>query len=319
MLAGQERAGVEVLAAAEEFTLPRRLGWFLLVRRFIRRKPLGVFGLAVVLLMAAAAAGAPWLCRYDAEETFRVANPDYVPGSGEPEEMLDSRSGPSWEHWFGTDQFGRDNYSRVIWGARRSLGVGLGALLFAIIFGTTIGIVSAYYRGWFDMLVQRIMDSIQAFPAMFILLLLVSLTERNLITLTMGLGFVVITAAQRIVRSAVLSAREDPHVEAARAVGCSPVRLMAVHILPNVAAPIIVIFSIGIASVILAEAALAFLGLAPIEPPSWGMMLDEGRRYMTSQPSTMLVGGAAITLTVMGFNLAGDALRDILDPRIRLS
>jgi peptide/nickel transport system permease protein len=310
---------VEILAAAEELAQPQRPGWLSLVGRFIRRKPLGAFGLAVVLVMAAAAAGAPWLCRYDAEETFRVANPSYVPGSAEPEERLDSRSGPSWEHWFGTDQFGRDNYSRVIWGARRSLGVGLGALLFAIIFGTTIGIVSAYFRGWFDMLVQRIMDSIQAFPAMFILLLLVSLTERNLITLTMGLGFVVVTAAQRIVRSAVLSAREDPHVEAARAIGCSPVRLMAVHILPNVAAPIIVIFSIGIASVILAEAALAFLGLAPIEPPSWGMMLDEGRRYMTSQPSTMLVGGAAITLTVMGFNLAGDALRDILDPRIRLS
>jgi peptide/nickel transport system permease protein len=319
VLAGQERAEVEVLAAAEEFAQPQRPGWLLLVGRFIRRKPLGAFGLAVVLVMAAAAAGAPWLCRYDAEEAFRVANPSYVPGSAEPEERLDSRSGPSWEHWFGTDQFGRDNYSRVVWGARRSLGVGLGALLFAIIFGTTIGIVSAYFRGWFDMLVQRIMDSIQAFPAMLILLLLVSLTERNLITLTMGLGFVVVTAAQRIVRSAVLSAREDPHVEAARAIGCSPIRLMAVHILPNVAAPIIVIFSIGIASVILAEAALAFLGLAPIEPPSWGMMLDEGRRYMISQPSTMLAGGAAITLTVMGFNLAGDALRDILDPRIRLS
>jgi peptide/nickel transport system permease protein len=319
VLAGQERAEVEVLAAAEELVLPRRPGWLFLVGRFVRRKPLGAFGLAVVLLMAAAAAGAPWLCRYDAEETFRVANPNYLPGSMEPAKRLDNCSGPSWRHWFGTDKFGRDNYARVVWGARRSLGVGLGALLFAIIFGTTIGIVSAYFRGWFDMLVQRIMDSIQAFPAMFILLLLVSLTERSLITLTLGLGFVVITGTQRIVRSAVLSAREDPHVEAARAIGCSPFRLMAVHILPNVAAPIIVIFSIGIASVILAEAALAFLGLAPIEPPSWGMMLDEGRGYMTSQPSTMLAGGGAITLTVMGFNLAGDALRDILDPRIGLS
>jgi peptide/nickel transport system permease protein len=319
VLAGQERVGVEVLAAAEELALPRQPGWLFLVGRFIRRKPLGAFGLAVVLLMAAAAAGAPWLCRYDAEEAFRIANPDYLPGSAQPAEKLDNRAGPSWRHWFGTDQLGRDNYARVIWGARRSLGVGLGAMLFAIIFGTTIGIVSAYYRGWFDMFVQRIMDSIQAFPAMFILLLLVSLTQLNLVTLSVGLGFVVITSAQRIVRSAVLSAREDPHVEAARAIGCSPIRLMAVHILPNVAAPIIVIFSIGIASVILAEAALAFLGLAPMEPPSWGMMLDEGRRYMTSQPSTMLAGGAAITLTVMGFNLAGDALRDILDPRIRLT
>ncbi|MCJ7510345.1 MAG: ABC transporter permease [Dehalococcoidia bacterium] len=319
MLAGQERAGVEVLAAAEELALPRQPGWLFLVGRFIRRKPLGAFGLAVVLLMAVAAAGAPWLSRYDAEEFFRVANPNYLPGSLESAEKLDSRSGPSWRHWFGTDQLSRDNYARVVWGARRSLGVGLGAMLFAIIFGTTIGIVSAYYRGWLDMFVQRIMDSIQAFPAMFILLLLVSLTQLNLVTLSLGLGFVVITSAQRIVRSAVLSAREDPHVEAARAIGCSPIRLMTVHILPNVAAPIIVIFSIGIASVILAEAALAFLGLAPIEPPSWGMMLDEGRRYMTSQPSTMLAGGAAITLAVMGFNLAGDALRDILDPRIRLT
>jgi peptide/nickel transport system permease protein len=318
VLAGQQRAEVEVLVAAEELQLPRRPGWLLLVGRFVRRKPLGAFGVAVVLVMAAAAAGAPWLSRYDPEETFRVANANYLPGSVEPEEMLDSRSGPSWKHWFGTDQLGRDNYARVVWGARRSLGVGLGALLFAIIFGTTIGIVSAYFRGWFDMLAQRIMDSIQAFPPMLILLLLVSLTQRNLITLTLGLGFVVITGAQRIVRAAVLSAREDPHVEAARAIGCSPFRLMTVHILPNVAAPIIVIFSIGIAGVILAEAALAFLGLAPIEPPSWGMMLNEGRSYMTSQPSTMLAGGAAITLTVMGFNLAGDALRDILDPRIRL-
>jgi peptide/nickel transport system permease protein len=317
VLAGQQRAEVEVLVAAEELQLPRRPGWLFLVGRFVRRKPLGAFGVAVVLLMAAAAAGAPYLSRYDPEETFRVTNANYVPGSMQPEETLDSRSGPSWKHWFGTDQLGRDNYARVVWGARRSLGVGLGALLFAIIFGTTIGIVSAYFRGWFDMFTQRIMDSIQAFPPMLILLLLVALTQRNLITLTLGLGFVVITGAQRIVRAAVLSAREDPHVEAARAIGCSPFRLMTVHILPNVAAPIIVIFSIGIAGVILAEAALAFLGLAPIEPPSWGMMLNEGRSYMMSQPATMLAGGAAITLTVMGFNLAGDALRDILDPRIR--
>jgi len=268
--------------------------------------------------MSLAAGAAPWLARYDAEENFYVSNPAYAPGSFEPQEKLYARTGPSLRHWFGTDQFGRDNYARVVWGARRSLGVALGALLFAIILGTTIGIVSGYYRGWLDMLLQRLMDSIQAFPAMFILLLLVALTESNLVTLSMGLGFVALASVQRIIRSAVLTAREEPHVEAARAIGCSPARLMAVHILPNVATPIIVVFSIGLGSIILAEAALAFLGLAPIEPPSWGMMLNEGRGYMQNQPSTMLAGGLAITLTVLGFNLAGDALRDFLDPRIRL-
>jgi len=318
VLAGQEEAGLEVLVAAQEPAAPSELGWLGLVGRFIRRKPLGAFGIGVVLVLSLAAGAAPWLSRYDAEETFRVANPAYAPGSFQPQEKLYARAGPSLRHWFGTDQFGRDNYARVVWGARRSLGVALGALLFAIIFGTTIGIVSGYYRGWLDMLLQRLMDSIQAFPAMFILLLLVALTESNLVTLSMGLGFVALASVQRIIRSAVLTAREEPHVEAARAIGCGPVRLMAVHILPNVATPIIVVFSIGLGSIILAEAALAFLGLAPIEPPSWGMMLDEGRAYMTNQPSTMLAGGLAITLAVLGFNLAGDALRDFLDPRIRL-
>lgn len=318
MLTGQEEAGLGVLVAAQEPYAAGQQSWLRLIGRFIRHKPLGTFGIGVVLVLSLAAGAAPWLSRYDAEETFRVANAAYTPGSFEPQQKLDARAGPSFKHWFGTDQFGRDNYARVVWGARRSLGVALGALIFAIAFGTAIGIISGYFRGWVDMLLQRLMDSVQAFPAMFILLLLVALTESNLVTLSMGLGFVALASVQRIIRSAVLTAREEPHVEAARAIGCSALRLMWVHILPNVATPIIVVFSIGLGSIILAEAALAFLGLAPIEPPSWGMMLDEGRGYMTNQPSTMLAGGLAITLTVLGFNLAGDALRDFLDPRIRL-
>ena len=317
MLMGQEEAGLGVLTAGQELYAPGP-GWLRLVGRFIRRKPLGAFGIGVVLVMSLAAGAAPWLSRYDAEERFLTANPAYAPGTFEPEQKQDARAGPSLKHWFGTDQGGRDNYARLVWGARRSLGVALGALLFAILFGTSIGIVSGYYRGWLDMVLQRLMDSIQAFPAMLILLLLVALTKSSLVTLSMGLGFVALASVQRIIRSAVLTAREEPHVEAARAIGCSAPRLMCVHILPNVAAPIIVVFSIGLGSIILADAALAFLGLAPIEPPSWGMMLNEGRGYMNSQPSTMLAAGLAITLTVLGFNLAGDALRDFLDPRIRL-
>ncbi|MDP2949488.1 MAG: ABC transporter permease [Chloroflexota bacterium] len=318
MLAGQQRAEAGALAAAEELFLPRRLGWLDVVGRFVRRKPLGAFGFVVILMLAAAAGGAPWLSRYDAEDWFMVSNPSYLPGSLQPERVRDTRADPSWRHWFGTDQFGRDNYARVIWGARRSLGIGMGALAFAVFFGSTIGIVSAYFRGWLDTFIQRIMDSIQAFPALMILLLLVSVTEPGLRAVAVGLGFVTVTGVQRIVRSTVLSAREDPYVEAARVVGCSDLRLMVVHILPNVTTPIIVIFSIGLGTVILAEAALSFLGLAPVGA-SWGMMLEEGRAYMVTQPWTALSGGAAITLTVMGFNLAGDALRDVLDPRLRLT
>ncbi len=320
MLAGQQRLEAEALTAAEGLVLPRRMGWLGLLGRFLRRKPLGAFGFAVILVLAVAALGAPWLSRYETEEWFLAPNPRYAPGSlDQPEMVRDSQAGPSWEHWFGTDRFARDNYARVVWGARRSLGIALGAVLFATVFGTIIGVASAYFGSWLDLLVQRVMDSIQAFPAMLILLLLVSLLEPSLGIILVGLGFVTITGVQRIVRSAVLSSREEPYVEAARAIGCSDFRLMVVHILPNVAAPIIVIISIGVGTVILAEASLAFLGLAPVEPPSWGMMLDEGRNYMFNQPATMLAGGLAITLTVLGFNLAGDALRDILDPRIRLT
>jgi peptide/nickel transport system permease protein len=320
VLAQRQRVEAEALTAAEELVPPRRMGWLALVGRFVRRKPLGAFGFAVILVLAVAALGAPWLSRYEAEEWFMVANPSYAPGSlDQPEMVRDTRADPSWKHWFGTDRFGRDNYARVIWGARRSLGIGLGAVFFAAAFGTIIGVASAYFGGWLDLLMQRIMDSIQAFPAMLILLLLVSLLEPSLGIILVGLGFVTITGVQRIVRSAVLSSREEPYVEAARAIGCSDLRLMVVHILPNVVAPIIVIISIGVGTVILAEAALAFLGLGPVEPPSWGMMLDEGRGYMFNQPATMLTGGLAITLAVLGFNLAGDALRDVLDPRIRLT
>ena len=171
MLSGQEGGWPGGPGRRPGAYAPAQLSWLRLIGRFIRHKPLGMFGVGVVLVMSLAAGAAPWLSRYDAEENFYVANPAYAPGTFEPEQKLYARTGPSLRHWFGTDQFGRDNYARVVWGARRSLGVALGALLFAIIFGTSIGIVSGYYRGWLDMLLQRLMDSIQAFPAMFILLL----------------------------------------------------------------------------------------------------------------------------------------------------
>ena len=218
MLAGHRRVKVEALTAAEELIPPRRMGWLGLLGRFLRHKPLGAFGFAVILVLTVAALGAPWLARYETEEWFLVPNSRYAPGSlDQPEMVRDTQAGPSWKHWFGTDRFGRDNYARVIWGARRSLGIALGAVLFATVFGTIIGVTSAYFGSWLDLFVQRIMDSIQAFPAMLILLLLVSLLEPSLGIILIGLGFVTITGVQRIVRSAVLSSREEPYVEIGRA------------------------------------------------------------------------------------------------------
>ena len=205
--------------------------------------------------------------------------------------------------------------------ARRSLFVGLWALMFATVIGTAVGVVSAYFRGWFDTIVQRIMDAFQAFPALLILILLVSLRPPSLTILAFGLGFVGVTSVQRIVRGVVLSTREQPFVEAARVIGATDLRTMVFHILPNIMAPIIVVFSIGLGAVILAEAALAFIAPQRVpQDPSWGIMLQQTRAYLPPEAEGYhtLAAGGAIVLAVLGFNLAGDALRDVLDPRLRV-
>lgn len=330
----EERVGAAVPLPAQEWVLPERPSVFVTIGRFIRRKPLGAFGFLIVLILLAMTLGfpkaefgwpaltdrplgfelgQPWLARYDADDTF------YKPETG----GIASWEEPSADHWLGTDRGGRDTYSRVVWGARRSLFVGLWALAFAVVAGTFVGVVSAYFRGWFDTVLQRFMDALQAFPALLILLLLLSLFPPDLTVLAFGLGFVGVTSVQRIVRGVVLSTREQPYIEAARVLGASDVRTMVFHILPNIMAPIIVIFSIGLGAVILAEAALAFI--APQRVPqdaagvSWGLMLNEGRFFMLDVGVWLTVfSGGAIALAVLGFNLAGDALRDVLDPRLRL-
>ncbi|MBI1885770.1 MAG: ABC transporter permease [Chloroflexi bacterium] len=333
---GQGEAQPGVIAIEREFVLPPKVGVLVWVGRFIRRKPLGAFGFLLVIFLLAMTLGtpfsdgdgdgktefglalphqplgfelgAPWIAVYDQEQNFR--NEDG---------RIASFAAPSLAHPFGTDRFGRDNWSRVVWGARRSLFVGLWALTLATVAGTAIGVVSAYFRGWLDTLIQRVMDAVQSFPALLILLFILAITDPELQVLAIGLGFVGITSVQRIVRSVVLSTREQTYVEAARVIGATDMRTMVFHILPNIMSAIIVIFSIGLGAVILAEAAVAFI--APQRVPqgaSWGLMLDDGRAFMLDSPWTALVSAAAISLTVTGFNLAGDALRDVLDPRLRL-
>jgi len=304
----------------QEWVLPRRQPWWVTARRLAVRKPLGTFGLLVIVLLVVAAVGAPVFARYDARQIFQRPDPNYQPGVFNPQAlgptMVDRAAAPSAAHWFGTDSSGQDTWSWVIWGARRSLGIGVGALAISITAGALAGIVSAYFGGWVDMLLQRLMDALQVFPALLLLILIGMYIGFDIRNLILALGIVGISQVSRIVRGTVLSLREMPYVEAARVLGASDLRTMIHHILPNTAAPIIVVFTIGLGSVIIAEAGLSFLGLTP-PGISWGQMLNEGRNFIRTSPWQAVFSGLAITLAVLAFNLAGDALRDILDPRLR--
>lgn len=304
--------------------------------RFITGKPLGAFGAFLILVVLFTAAFAPQIQRYDQNATFQKPNPAYDPELAEqalvdpnvrlqhPPEVFEeggvlNRLGkPSADHWLGTDHLGRDLWSRIVWGSRTAVVVGFGASIIAVVLGVVIGLASAYFGGWVDFLIQRLVDTFQAFPALILLLLFNQVVaDPTLYWITLSLGILGIAQVVRIVRSAVLSTREEVYVTAAKTVGASDVRIMGRHIFPNITAPIIVVFTSTIGIYILAEATLGFLGLSDPTRPSWGKMVEEGRRQGTGEPLMALFVGGALTLTVLGFNLAGDALRDVLDPRMR--
>lgn len=318
---------------------PFYVRWLTHSYRFMVGKPLGGFGVFLIALVFIAAIFAPLLSRYDPETRFKATgtNPNYNPELAEkaltdpsirlkyPADVLNPGTdtyliadGPSAAHWLGTDTNARDLYSRIIYGSQIALEVGLGAAVIAMVFGIIIGLASAYFGGAIDFVIQRIVDAFQAFPALIILLLFNQVVANPTVTVnTISLGIIGVAQVVRIVRSAVLATREEVYVTAAKTIGASDLRIMARHIFPNITAPIIVIFTSSIGLYILAEATLAFLGLSDPTGISWGKMVEEGRRLGPSSPLMALFVGSALTLTVLGFNLAGDALRDVLDPRLR--
>ena len=227
-----------------------------------------------------------------------------------------SLQGPSSKHWLGTDRAGHDLFSRVTEGARLSLYIGFFATLIGVGAGTVIGLVAGSLGGTVDLTVNRIMDAIQSYPPIVFLLLIASLTDPSALWVTLALSVLGIAPTNRIVRGSVIQIREMPYVEAARTIGASSIRIMVFHILPNLFAPLIVIFSITIGAFILAEAALSFLGLGTLDV-SWGKMIADGRQFIVYSPWTSLWAGLALTSLVFGFNVLGDALRDVLDPRLR--
>lgn len=328
-------AGLNIPAYAppRQSALPSRMAKASL--RFMVTKPLGGFGMILIVLMVAIAFLTPLIDRYEPEQVFKVPNPEYDPVLAEksltdrmirllnPPEKFDefvimNAADPSSGHWLGTDTAGRDLYARIIWGSRLSLLVGVGAALIALFGGLLLGVISGYFSGVADMLIQRATDALQAFPALILLLLFIQVVENpNKYHMTVALGIVGISPVTRVVRSAVLRVREEPFVMAAQVVGATDLRIMLRHVFPNIVAPAIVIFTISIGSYILAEAGLAFIGFGDPTAVSWGKMVNEGRRLLPAKPLMSVFAGGAITLTVLGFNLAGDALRDVLDPRMR--
>jgi peptide/nickel transport system permease protein len=271
--------------------------------RFCRHKPLGALGGLIVLVLLVMAVFAPWIAPYRYDET--------IPGA--------RMKAPGAQFWMGTDNLGRDVYSRVVFGASVSVTVGFGAVLLANVLAAIIGITSGYFGGAYDICVQRVVDAWQSFPFLVVILSMMAVLGPGMLNLILALGVLGAAAASRVIRGTTISVMQNTYVEAARALGAGHLRIMLRYLLPNVAATIIILATIGLGGAILAESALSFLGFGVPPPyPSWGAMLSgSGRSFMYRAPWMAIWPGAAISLAVFGFNMLGDALRDVLDPRLR--
>jgi peptide/nickel transport system permease protein len=267
----------------------------------VRRFPLGAIGALIMAAFVLTAIFAGTIATFDPTATDSHA----------------SLAAPGGEHLLGADFMGRDVFSRIVHGARISLAVGLGATLLGCLFGVTIGLASGYLGGWFDLLVQRVIDIMQSLPLLVMALVMAASLGPSLTNTIIAIAIPLVPNVARIIRSNTLSLREMPFVEAARAVGMSELRIAVRHVLPNTLAPLIVLATAAVGSAILVESALSFLGLGIPEPhPSWGRMLSESAaEYVRTAPWLVIYPGIAISLIVFGTNLLGDAIRDILDPR----
>jgi peptide/nickel transport system permease protein len=265
--------------------------------------PLGVVGAAIMVAFVFAAVFADFITVYD-PITTNSAIALLPPGPG---------------HALGADAMGRDIYSRIVFGARISLAVGLGSTALGCVFGVALGLASGYLGGWVDLVIQRIVDVLQAVPLLVLALVMAAALGPALDNTIVAIAIPLIPYSARVIRSNTLTLREQPFVEAARAIGMSEFRIAVRHVLPNTLAPLIVIATAQLGAAILTEASLSFLGLGVPEPhPSWGRMLSESAaEYVRTAPWLVIFPGVAISLAVFGTNLFGDALRDILDPRLR--
>ena len=284
--------------------------------QFCRRKPLGAVSVFIIVVMLVLAIGTEVIAPNDPLRLYaghNFAPPGTTPPGGSIMVL-------------GGDELGRDLFSRIVFGARISLIVGIGTVFVGLLIGVVIGLVSGYFGGWIDLIVQRFVDGIMAIPFLILVLLMITLMGRGAsiggasVNVIIVLGIALFPITSRVVRASTLSVKENVYVDAARALGASDVRIITRHILPNVSHAIIILGATYLGVAILAEATLSFLGLGTVEPnPSWGLMIaGPGRGNLVKHPMLVLAPGVAISLAVLAFNLLGDALRDVWDPRLRI-
>lgn len=272
-----------------------------ILRRVMRNKG-ALLGLLVVLLFVLTALFAPWIAPHDPDQAI----------------FTQVLKGPSAAFWLGTDELGRDMLSRLVYGARLSMVVGIISVAIGVGVGVPLGLISGYYGGYVDLVVQRLTEIMMAFPSILLAIVMVAIFGTGLPQLMVAVGIVSIPLYIRLVRGTTLALREEDYVQAARALGAGDLRILFVHILPNSLAPILVQSTLQVASAIISAAALGFLGLGPPpNVPEWGSMLSKGRTFIFSAPHAMTFPGLAIMLAVLGFNLLGDGLREALDPRMK--
>ncbi|MDO7907179.1 ABC transporter permease [Paenibacillus sp. JX-17] len=286
---------VQVKEQTQRVSGPWRDAW-----RSFRRNKSAVAGLTVILIFIVLALIAPLIAPYDYKA----------------QELVQRLKAPGSTHWFGTDDLGRDLLSRTLYGARISLWVGFLSVIGSIAAGTVLGIVAGFYGKWLDMLISRIFDILLAFPAILLAIAIVAILGPSLQNALYAIAIVNVPTYGRLVRSRVLSLKNEEYITAARAIGVSDIRILARHIFPHTLTPIIVQGTLGVGTAIIEAAALGFLGMGAQPPsPEWGKMLSDSRQFIQLAPWTVFFPGISIMLTVLGFNLLGDGLRDVLDPK----
>jgi len=285
----------------DNMTAKSAFGWRYVVRPALRNR-LVLFGMGIVLLLVVLAAFANAIAPYDPTEM----------------KVVDALKGPSSAHWFGTDRYGRDVLSRTIHGSRIALGVALSSMGLAFLVGSALGLIAGFVGGWSDLAIGRVMDVLFSFPTLVLAVAISAMLGPGLNNAVVAIAVVYAPLFCRVARGPVMAERAREHVSAAIALGAGSGRVIVRHILPNVLAPLIVQASVALAFAILTEASLSYVGLGTQPPdPSWGTMLNEGRTYLETAPWMSIFPGLAIMLAVFGFNLLGDGLRDMLDPKLR--
>jgi len=268
----------------------------------VAKNPVGAIFGGMIIVLVLMAVLAYWITPYDPLQT-----------------SIETFRSPNWTHPFGTDDIGRDQYTRVVYGSRPALTVGILSVILGVGAGSLLGLISGFFGGKLDLILQRFVDGVVALPALVLILALVSVLGPSLRNAVLAIAVVSAANVSRVIRGAVISLKQNVYIEAARTLGASNMRIMLRHVLPNVIAPILILISSSLGSAVLLDASLSFLGLGTQPPsPSWGLMLaTSGRRYMETAPYLAIIPGIFISMTVLAFNMLGDTIRDILDPRLR--